>query len=158
MENMKVQLKETNRFGRGLFALSKFKKDEVIEEYDGPMLRYDYELWTPELEDHVIQCGVNVWRATDGLAQFINHSCDPNCGVRGRFQFVAMRDIEVGEELTYDYEMTENHPEWHMQCRCGKPICRGKISQYRNMPEEFRRRYDGYISEWLWEKTDRIFR
>jgi histone-lysine N-methyltransferase SETD2 len=45
-----------------------------------------------------------------GFSRFINHSCMPNCrmekwqvGKKYRLGLVAMRDIVVDEELTYDY-------------------------------------------------------
>lgn len=49
--------------------------------------------------------------ATKGsMARFVNHSCEPNCkmdmwtvGGRPRMALFAGRDIELGEELTYDY-------------------------------------------------------
>jgi uncharacterized protein len=62
-------------------------------------------------------------------ARFINHSCAANCEpqiVRGRIWIIALRDIEAGEELTYDYgfdyEQWRDHP-----CRCGTPECVGFI-------------------------------
>lgn len=62
-------------------------------------------------------------------ARFANHSCEPNCEAvndRGRIWFVALRDIEPGEELTFDYgyalENALDHP-----CRCGAPSCVGYI-------------------------------
>jgi hypothetical protein len=46
-----------------------------------------------------------------GLARFINHSCEPNCGVEKwevngeeRCAIFALRDINSGEELTFDYK------------------------------------------------------
>ena len=51
------------------------------------------------------------WGAAQGaLGRFINHSCDPNCEtqkwvVRGELAIglFALRDIQPGEELTFDY-------------------------------------------------------
>jgi hypothetical protein len=83
------------------------------------------------------------------MARYINHSCEPNCGIKGLFKIVAMRDIDVGEEVTWDYEMTEDSDVWRMQCHCGSENCRGEIGAYRNMPQETREKYRGYISEWL---------
>jgi len=37
----------------------------------------------------------------------VNHSCDPNCGLVGAVLVVAMRDIEPGEEITFDYAMSD---------------------------------------------------
>jgi len=68
------------------------------------------------------------------------------------FKIVAMRDIQRGEEITWDYEMTENHPWWRMKCECGNKNCRKVIGSYDNMPQVVRDTYKGYISEWLTRK------
>ncbi len=62
-------------------------------------------------------------------ARWINHSCAPNCEartIRGRIWIVARRDLERGEELTYDYHFPL--AEWPLHpCRCGAPRCPGYI-------------------------------
>jgi len=62
-------------------------------------------------------------------ARLINHSCEPNCeteNTRGHIWITAVRDIQEGEELNYDYgfdwSVWEDHP-----CRCGAPSCVGYI-------------------------------
>ena len=40
----------------------------------------------------------------------VNHSCEPNCGIRNACGLVALRDIKDGEEITYDYCMTDYTP------------------------------------------------
>ena len=62
-----------------------------------------------------------------------------------------MRDIKKGEELTFDYEMCEDS-DWTLHCKCGNKNCRKIIGAFRNMPEETRKKYNGYISDWLKEK------
>jgi hypothetical protein len=56
------------------------------------------------------------------------HSCEPNCCISfPTSAMVAIRPIEAGEAITYDYETTEawfSHPFW---CRCGSRRCRGRI-------------------------------
>ncbi len=62
-------------------------------------------------------------------ARYINHSCDPNCeavNYRGEIWVVALRDIEPGEELTYDYGYGIEHFMDH-PCYCGSPNCVGYI-------------------------------
>ncbi len=71
-------------------------------------------------------------------ARFINHSCSPNTEVaivRQRVFIDALRNIEAGEELFYDY--------WYMTdesytledlkriypCRCGAENCRGTLAR-----------------------------
>jgi SET domain-containing protein len=68
-------------------------------------------------------------------ARWINHSCAPNCDAiveDGRILIEAIRDIEVGEELTYDYayQLTERHSpaaKRRYPCHCGATSCRGTI-------------------------------
>lgn len=62
-------------------------------------------------------------------ARFLNHSCAPNCETvceEGRIWIVALRDIQGGEEITFNYGYDladyEEHP-----CHCGAPACVGYI-------------------------------
>lgn len=150
MDNPKVIVRETKRFGKSLFANDLIKEGEIIALFDGPIFDYNYYGWTQELEDHCIQFGKRKWRDSIGFARYINHSCEPNCGVKDLFKIIAMRDIKGGEELTWDYEMTEDNEIWRMKCLCGSKKCRGEIGAYRNMPQEVREKYKGFISEWLY--------
>lgn len=150
MDNPKVSLRRTKKFGgKGVFANQPIRKGEVIAIFDGPIYDDDFEGWTRDLQNHTIQIGKAKWRDSKGLARFINHSCDPNCGIKGLNKVVAMRDIEKGEQITWDYEMTERSDWWRMRCKCGSPLCRKVIGNYDNMPLEIRRKYKGYISTWL---------
>ena len=70
-------------------------------------------------------------------ARFLNHSCDPNCEARlidDHVWIVAVRDIEAGEELTfnygYDLEDYRDYP-----CRCGAPDCDGYIVAEEFFPQ-----------------------
>ena len=59
----------------------------------------------------------------------INHSCDPNTWMEDAYTLTAMRDIDVGEELTMDYVLLlseDDHPSW--TCRCGSDDCRGRVT------------------------------
>ena len=65
--------------------------------------------------------------------RWFNHSCDPNTEVCARWDaeartvqawWVALRDIEVGEEITYDYAFAADVAE---PCACGAASCRGVI-------------------------------
>jgi hypothetical protein len=62
-------------------------------------------------------------------ARFINHSCNPNCEVEiidGHIWIIALRDIEAGEELFYNYGYDVDDAEEH-PCRCGSGRCVGYI-------------------------------
>ncbi len=149
MDNKKVALRKTQNFGRAVFARKRIKKGEVIAVFDGPIFDDIFDGWTEDLHNHAIQIGPREWRDSAGIARYVNHSCDPNCGIKNRIKIVAMRTIEPGEQITFDYEMTEKSTWWRMRCRCGSPLCRGKIGNYARMPKALRAKYKGYISEWL---------
>lgn len=152
MDNKKVIIRETQNRGRGAFAGKPIKKGELIAEWDGPIYS-DQDKWNEKNIDHAIQFEKLKWRDSNGIARILNHSCEANCGIKNLFQIVAMRDIKSGEELTWDYEMTENNQfGWKMKCKCGTPSCRKFIGRYDNMPPSVRKKYKGYISDWLLAK------
>ncbi len=81
----------------------------------------------------------------EGGMMHLNHSCEPNLGVQGQVVFVALRDIEKNEELTFDYAMTDDEP-YEMECRCRAPGCRKVITGQDWMRIEVQAKYDGYFS------------
>ncbi len=149
MDHPKIKLKKTGRYGRGVFATQKIRKGEVVSVFDGEIYDGDFEPWTNDLYNHTIQFAKDKWRDSKGLARWLNHSCEPNCGIRRLFCVVAMRDIKKGEEITWDYEMTEKNPHWKMKGKCGSDMCRGVIGNYKNMPKAIRKKYGNFISSWL---------
>jgi hypothetical protein len=79
----------------------------------------------------------------------LNHSCDPNVGVRGQITFVTMRDISPGSELTIDYAMIDADPAERMQCSCGTRDCRKVITGNDWQLPELQRKYIGYFSRYI---------
>ncbi|MBP6942963.1 MAG: SET domain-containing protein-lysine N-methyltransferase [Candidatus Buchananbacteria bacterium] len=142
----------TNKFGKCLIANKDIAKDEIIAEFDGEV--YEAEKCTDlpkDIADHAIQFAEHTWKDSSGIARYINHSCEPNCGIKGLFTLVAMNDIKEGEELLWDYDMTEDS-DWRMECLCGTPSCRKIIGSFSLVPNTVRQKYKGYISDWLIEK------
>lgn len=153
MDNPKVIVKDTEFMGKGLFADKGIKKGEIIADWTGSKI-YEADKCSslPKgVADYAIQFEEHKWIDTESIGRYINHSCEPNCGIKGKFQIVTMRDIREGEELTFDYEMTEDS-DWRMSCQCGSKSCRKIIGTYKNMPNEVREKYKEYISEWLIKK------
>src|SRR3989344_6546305 len=112
--------KVRNRFsqtsGRGLFAVEKINKGEIIADYTNGTGEYIDTQKSDELfekgNDHMIQVDDDLIFAAvkDGDsedADYINHSCDSNCGIKDKLKIVARKDIDVGEEITIDYAMME---------------------------------------------------
>lgn len=149
MDNPNLYLKNTKKFGKGVFTRKKIKRGQLVAAFDGK--RYDgrFKAWTKDLLTHTIQYGPSHWRDSKGLARYMNHSCAPNCGIRGLFRVVAMREIQAGEHLTWDYEMTEKSDWYRLRCRCNSSKCRKVIGHHDRMPADVRESYKGYLSSWL---------
>lgn len=137
------------QFGKGVFAVRKFEPNDVILEIAGKEYRAEkISDLGADIADHALQIGAHTWIHATESSRYLNHSCEPNCGIQGITTIVAMTRIRAGEECTFDYEMSERS-DWRMQCQCGNPHCRGIIGSYDNMPQEVREKYRGYISEWI---------
>lgn len=149
MDNPKAILRRTRKFGWAVFAKENIRRGEVVAVFDGAIYDDHFDGWTDDLLNHTVQIGKAKWRDSKGLARWMNHSCEPNCGIKGLYRVVAMRDVAAGEQLTWDYEMTEKSSWWRMQCKCGSPGCRRVIGNYLRMPRSVREKYKGYISRWL---------
>lgn len=91
-------------------------------------------------------------------AQYFNHSCDPNGGLRGQLGLVAMRDIAPDEEVTFDYAMvlveTKVLPPYGFECHCGSANCRGRVSSQDWRSPELQERYRGWFSWCVQRRID----
>ena len=115
--------------GWGVFALEPIAKNKRIVTYDGELIDHkeSFKRETKYLKRGEIWCfTVNRRWVRDGLiggsiARFINHACRPNCysQIVGRDIWIrAGRNIEAGEELTYDY-YTDGEKVIKCHCRPG---------------------------------------
>lgn len=106
---------------------------------------------------HANQVSLTEWVFEDGLGPKVNHSCEPNCGVRFNedvdgFDFVALAPIAAGEEITFDYAM-RNHVIEHFpaRCLCGADGCRGAITGWKDLPAARKAAYGALVAPYLLE-------
>lgn len=92
----------------------------------------------------------------DEPADFINHSCDPNAGINGQLVVVAMRAIASGEEVTFDYAMTDTTPYDEFPCSCDSPRCRGRVCADDWMRPDLQERYRGYFSLYIQKRIEAL--
>jgi len=82
-----------------------------------------------------------------------NHSCEPNCGFDSGDgnTIVAMRQIAIGEELTYDYHFLETEASLirGLECKCDTPSCVGRLMFDRYREEDFQKSYYEHMSPYL---------
>lgn len=79
----------------------------------------------------------------------INHSCEPNCGMRNATQLVAMHDIKEETEITFDYAMSDTSTYDEFVCSCSTTQCRGSVSGTDWRRDDVRRRYVGFFSPYV---------
>ena len=143
-DNPYFELRRSSIQGRGAFALKRIRKGTRIIEYTGEIItdeeadrRYDDEKMN---RHHTFLFAVDVNHVIDGARKgnasaYINHSCDPNCEAvieENRVYIDALRTIQPGEELLYDYQYERDgvpDASWDRlyACHCGAPNCRGTI-------------------------------
>ncbi len=141
------ELRESAGKGEGIFATRSFKVDEIV-------MVGRIEKILEENHSHASQVGENEYVLHAGLINKVNHSCDPNCGVRvkktGAHDFVAIRELIVNEEITFDYAMRNHGVDYFpKQCMCGSERCRGKITGWKDLPDERKKEYEGFVASYL---------
>lgn len=145
-ENVELRLDE-NGTGDGVLATRQFDAGETIMVgfLTGPLTGND---------SHATQVGPDAWARHGGLGTKVNHSCDPNCGVRlnenNAFDFVARKRLSIGEEITFDYAMRnfkiEHFPD---ACLCGADNCRGQVTGWQDLPQGRKDAYGELVAPYL---------
>ncbi len=151
---------EPEKGGFGVYAIESVAAGEVVSVWGGYIVDAEQLATLPhDVQQHSVQIEEGLYSATIGgaeTADFINHSCDPNLGLRGQITLVALRDIEVGEEVCFDYAMTDCTPYDEFECRCGSALCRGTVRGDDWKLPELWARYAGYFSPYLQRRIDRL--
>ncbi|WKB50913.1 SET domain-containing protein [Eleftheria terrae] len=140
----RTQVRRSGVHGKGVYALTAFKKGETIIEYRGEVITWEEALrrhpHDPNDPHHTFYFHIDDEHVIDGKykgnsARWINHHCDPNCEadeVEGRVFVKALRNIKPGEELFYDYGLVIDARytaklKKEYECRCGSSKCRGTM-------------------------------
>jgi len=128
---MSLTIRPSHIHSYGCYTTHAIRKGTLIVEYVGERLSNSQ---ADDLYDGIAQTYLfgldNGKQVVDGygVAAFINHSCRPNCEtdqIRGKIWVISMRDIQSGEELTYDYNLFDG--EDAAPCFCGARRCRGSL-------------------------------
>lgn len=143
------ELRKTINKGEGVFATKCFTAGEIV------MLgRIEKKLYKNHF--HASQIGENEYVLHTGLITKVNHSCNPDCGIRSSeteadaHDFVAMRDINANEEITFDYAMRNYGIDYFPKhCMCGSKECRGVISGWKDLSNKKKKEYEGFVAPYL---------
>lgn len=165
--NQSLIVKDMLKYGKGVFASETIKKDTFLIVFGGYILtRKEEEKLPPEIRDIAIRVEKDFVLGIINKSQlgtvdcYVNHSCDPNAGIKGQITLVAMRDIKKGEEITFDYGTvlyhTNDEPEYEFKCLCGNKNCRGKITQYDWMLPKLQEKYKEYFPYYILEEITKL--
>lgn len=132
--------------GRGVIAARNFDQGETVLVGRRTQV-------LPERTIYSLQMELDLHVELDEPARLINHSCNPNTGVRnnqlGGYDFVALVNIAKGSEITFDYETTEYISIAVTECLCGYHNCRGRTRGFHFLPPEIQSRYGEFIADYL---------
>lgn len=134
-----TEVRPSGVHGRGVYATGFIPEGTRIIEYTGQRVSWE-DAPDNENTSHTFNFGLENGevinpRIGGNEARWINHCCDPNCEAieeDGRIFIHALRDIEPGEELFYDYALEIGEPiteasKKEYECLCGSPSCRGTM-------------------------------
>ncbi len=145
--------------GFGIFAKEKINKGEKVIIFGGYVMdEKQFESLSEKLKSYPFQIDDKIYFGLSNLkevedADYLNHSCDPNCGFGGEISLIAMRDIKKGEEITIDYAMCISSPKVEdMPCQCGAKSCRGIITCNDWKKKNLQKKYKGFFEPFLEKK------
>jgi hypothetical protein len=148
----KIYVKKSSRGGLGLFAKKPIKKGEVVLVWRGKKLKEKQVTPAMWKEDYLIPISEKEYVYPKGISNYANHSCNPNCGVKGNLALVAMKKIPAGEEITFDYSTIVFAKDWKMKgCKCGSKNCRKTIRGYQFLPKKLKEKYRDFTSKYILE-------
>lgn len=151
--NPKCEARDHAEGGCGVFALEKILKGELVSLWGGKIVRRDeLDSAMPRFTQRVLQVDEDLYLLTAEEKEpndCFNHSCEPNLGFFGQVGLAAMRVIDAGEELTFDYAMSDGSPYDEFECACGSLNCRGRVSGNDWKLPQLWKKYDGFFSPYL---------
>lgn len=144
--------------GLGIFATTAFIPGDVIAAVHVVREVTAETPIRPELGERIEHCAYPDGKTV--LIAFperhVNHSCDPNAFEKFEGQrsfFVALRPINMGEEITIDYNINITMgTSW--PCHCGAARCTGRVEgEFFNLPVDRQREYRPLLAEWFVQRN-----
>jgi len=151
-----VALGQSKIAGVGLGAVRDIAEGEVVVVELGPTINRAFIEVIESVTGY--ECNLCIgWDAyilhaplhEDHQGGYINHSCNPNAGLLSNGVWCAIRNINNGEEVTCDYGTFETRPGWILECQCGSPQCRKRITFEDYKSPELKKRLRNWFAPYL---------
>jgi len=155
--NSKAEARHSGIQGTGVFAKEKILKGESIGVLGGVIVhKNDIQEYRSIMTQVGIQIDDDFFIVPTTREELeengvYNHSCDPNIGFSNSITYIAIRDIEAGEELVFDYAFCETFYNG-FDCHCGSEACRHKITSDDWKIKDIQKEYGKYFSPYLKNK------
>lgn len=148
-----VTVRPNGKLGLAVFATERISAGTRVAVFTGETYQSKTALGLPVImRDHAIQVGPQEFVfGHKGLAHCLCHSCDPNCGIRNLTEIFTIRDIDAGEQVTWDYRCSENS-NWVLEnCLCTSHRCTGTVANFESLPSKTKSEYisKSMVSEWI---------
>lgn len=145
--------------GHGVVAHRPIEAGELLAVFGGSVVSAEFLRATdPRVRRLTLQIDEDLFEVStiEGPADWFNHSCEPNAGLRGQVSLVALRAIAAGEEISYDYAMSDGSAYDEFGCACGSRLCRGRITGSDWQLPELWARYGEHFSPYLLARIKRL--
>ena len=158
--NKNLEKKQIGNDKFGIFVRVDIPVDVVILEFQGKILS-KADLPNPlPTDNYYLQIDKDKYLGPSGnFDDYVNHSCNPNCGVHivGNRAFLkTICLITSGTEITFDYATTstDSKSDWSKDCNCNAYKCRKIISGYQYLNDEEKQNYQkmGIVPKYIVDK------
>lgn len=172
LEISDLEIRKSKIEGNGVFAKIQIRKGKTITFVAGEEVNLQGIINLIENGKETPFCPLQVGNLSyihvNQFLKNLNHSCNPNCFIMGKNELVALRDIEEGEEITFDYSTTMDDDDegtkkfgevWlRCKCNCGEKNCRGIIDQFPKIPREIQEFYlkNKLVPDFILKKFQKI--
>jgi len=155
--SQKVEVKDSNFHGKGLFAKENIAEGEIVVVWGGNFVSESEARKAKEEGKAIQQIDEFLWEVFDYTARNDdpsynhNHSCDPNAWMKDEVTIIARRAITQGEELTIDYAMFVLDEDYKLpsECKCGTNLCRHIVTGRDWQLSDLQKRYKHHFNPLL---------
>jgi len=157
--NLQGEIDDANKRYSGILKINKAPLGYGLEAStsfcEGDKVISSKALEVTPRDSHTVQTGWDRHVRIDLPARFVNHSCEANLGIRnnnhGAYDFFALKEIEEGSELIWDYEASEYEIGSFETCLCGSQRCRKSLGGFKKHGEQVKSYYGEYVADYLKE-------
>lgn len=162
--NKNLKVDKTEIYGGGIYSKKNISKGTLLAIFGGYIMTTKEEAKLPisirdlahQIHENFVLGVINPKMVQD--TDMFNHSCNPNAGFNGQIFLVAMKNIDKGQQVTFDYAMVLHKSKgvktYKMKCLCGLKNCRKIITDNDWKDLNLQKKYKGYFQYYLEKKIN----